>query len=127
MTFHLEDTYVDFFKKAHEFKPGLTIYSKAGSAYGSGAVRQYMQTILTGMIDHKVLSVKGFFLRFNPESDFLNNKQHMMTFCKLIESNVAVQGTLPFHLGPHILELLIGPMDQPILEYFYEKIHPEGL
>lgn len=125
-TFSLTDTYIDYFAKAKHFDKSQKIRSKSANnvAYGAGAIRQYINHILDDMVSADIIQINGFFLQFNPQKDFLNNKTNMRFFCKLILVNIQVDGTLPFHLGPHILEILRGPMDLPILEYFYDKMYP---
>src|SRR5579872_693023 len=124
--FKLTDAYQDYFKNAAQFNDYQHIGSKKqGSiAYGVGAIRQYINHILDDMLQSNLLQLNGYFLKFGTNNDFLHNTEHMKAFGKLITTSLKVRGTLPFHLNPHILEVILGPMDLPILEYFYDKMYP---
>jgi hypothetical protein len=124
--FALEDTYEDFFKNPSIFSQGCDIVSKKNQtvAFGRGATRQYIRQIFLSMIDKDVIQLHGYFLKFNDKNDFLMNETNMKKFCDLIKINNSVGGTLPFHLGPYLLEYILGPMKKPMLEFFFAKMFP---
>src|SRR5579872_3858792 len=125
-TFKLTDTYLDYFSNYAAFNEFMSIKSKQEGrmAQGAGAIRQYINLILDSMLNANLIELNGFFLKFNTKTDYLHCKTRMEAFGKLISINLKVNGTLPFHLNPCVLEIALGPMELPILEYFYDKMYP---
>jgi|SRR5579872_7522967 len=126
MQFALTDTYQDYFNNSSNLNTFSFIRALHSNqiGYGLGATRHYANHIFNSLLNAKIITLNGYFLNFNSKNDYLHSKSRMQKFCHLIKITIQANGTLPFHLNPHILEIILGPMPVPILEYFYEKMHP---
>jgi len=149
--FSYTDTYQDYFNKPSilaidsKIKTNLTddnfVYAGAptdtdrdtntntdtdtnGTAHGYGAVRQYIGNIIGSLLDSEILLVNGFFMYFNPEMHFFKNSEKMIKLAHLVSLNAHCEGTLPYHLSPRVLEIICGPMNQGVIEYFFDKMQP---
>lgn len=124
--FSLTDTYRDYFEnnKVLDTFSRIKSLNNQNSGFGKGATRHYINHIFNDLIKNKVILLNGYYFYFNKENDYLNTTKHMKKFCQLMKITIASEGTIPFHLPPHILENILGPMERGVLEFFYEKMYP---